>query len=135
MVDDLVNRKKIKLIYARIFATASGLIVPALLLIAFASVKNLFLAILLVSLSMGTLALNSAGHLSNHADVAPKYAGITFAISNTIATLPGLTVGPLTARLVVESSGRWWPAFILAGALNFVGAAVYANYATVKQVI
>uniref|UniRef100_A0A915PWW6 Major facilitator superfamily (MFS) profile domain-containing protein n=1 Tax=Setaria digitata TaxID=48799 RepID=A0A915PWW6_9BILA len=135
LVDDLVNTKKVTLLRARIYVTVLGLIIPALLLIAFAFVKNLFLAVLLISLSMGALAMNSAGHLSNHADVAPKYAGITFAISNTIATLPGLTVGPLTAHLVVESSGRWWPAFILAAVLNFTGAAVYATYAAVKQVI
>ncbi|VDN04059.1 unnamed protein product [Thelazia callipaeda] len=135
LVDKMVNEKKTSLLYARICCTTLGLAVPALLLIGFAFVTSLLPAILMVSLSMGALALNSAGHLSNHADVAPKYAGITFAISNTIATLPGLTVGPLTARLVVESSGRWWPAFILAGMLNFAGAVVYAHYASVKQVI
>lgn len=33
---------------------------------------------------MGLCACNSAGHLSNHADVAPNHAAFTFAISNTI---------------------------------------------------
>jgi len=33
---------------------------------------------------MGLSACNSAGHLSNHADVAPHFAGTTFAISNTL---------------------------------------------------
>lgn len=33
---------------------------------------------------MGLCACNSAGHLANHADIAPNHAGITFAISNTI---------------------------------------------------
>lgn len=37
-----------------------------------------------VSISMGLCACNSAGHLSNHADVAPNHAGITFAVSNTL---------------------------------------------------
>ena len=37
-----------------------------------------------VSLSMGLSACNSSGHLSNHADVAPNHAGVTFAISNTL---------------------------------------------------
>uniref|UniRef100_A0A0M3I9B1 MFS domain-containing protein n=2 Tax=Ascaris TaxID=6251 RepID=A0A0M3I9B1_ASCLU len=135
LVDSVVNAHRMSLRRARVTATVLGLILPAIFLVAFAFVRSLYLAILMVSLSMGALALNSAGHLSNHADVAPKYAGITFAISNTIATLPGLTVGPLTARLVVESSGRWWPSFVLASALNLVGAMVYANYAVTKQVI
>ena len=41
-----------------------------------------------VSISMGLCACNSAGHLSNHAEVAPKHAGISFAISNTIVRNP-----------------------------------------------
>ena len=33
---------------------------------------------------MGLSACNAAGHLSNHAEVAPNHAGITFAVSNTL---------------------------------------------------
>ncbi|VDK21662.1 unnamed protein product [Anisakis simplex] len=135
MVDNLVNTHRMSLRNARVMATVLGLVLPAVFLVIFAFVRSLFLSILMISLSMGALAFNSAGHLSNHADVAPKYAGITFAISNTIATLPGMTVGPLTARLVVESAGRWWPSFVIAAALNLVGAVVYANYAITKQII
>lgn len=135
LVDSLITKRRLSLRSARVLSTAFGLIMPAIFIIAFAFVRNLYLAIFLVSLSMGCLAFNSAGHLSNHADIAPKFSGITFAVSNTIATLPGLTVGPLTAKLVIDSSGRWWPSFVIAGALNFVGAVVYANYAVVKQVI
>ena len=36
---------------------------------------------------MGLSACNSSGHLSNHADIAPSHAGITFAISNTLVRL------------------------------------------------
>lgn len=39
-----------------------------------------------ISVAMGLCAANSSGHLSNHADVAPNHAGITFAISNTIVS-------------------------------------------------
>lgn len=35
---------------------------------------------------MGLCACNSAGHLTNHTDIAPNHAGITFAISNTIVS-------------------------------------------------
>lgn len=39
-----------------------------------------------VSLSLGLSACNSSGHLSNHPEVAPNHAGITFAISNTLVS-------------------------------------------------
>lgn len=35
---------------------------------------------------MGLCACNSAGHLANHADLAPNHAGVTFAVSNTIVS-------------------------------------------------
>ena len=42
-----------------------------------------------VTISLGLSACNSSGHLSNHAEVAPSHAGLTFAISNTlVSTLP-----------------------------------------------
>jgi len=44
----------------------------------------MFCACSFVSLSMGLSACNSSGHLSNHADIAPNHAGVTFAISNTL---------------------------------------------------
>ena len=40
-----------------------------------------------VSLSLGLSACNSSGHLSNHAEIAPNHAGITFAISNTLVSM------------------------------------------------
>ena len=39
-----------------------------------------------MSISLGLSACNSSGHLSNHAEVAPNHAGITFAISNTLVS-------------------------------------------------
>jgi hypothetical protein len=52
-------------------------------------ISEIYLTYLLcrfVSISMGLCACNSAGHLSNHADIAPNHAGITFAVSNTIVS-------------------------------------------------
>ena len=115
--------------------TAIGLIGPGIFLLWFYAVNNLLLAILYVSLSMGFCACNSAGHISNHADIAPNHAGITFAISNTIATIPGILCGPLTAELVTQSNGRWLPVFLLAAAINFVGAIIYATQSSASQIL
>ncbi|PSN40428.1 hypothetical protein C0J52_09265 [Blattella germanica] len=90
---------------------------------------------LFVSISMGLCACNSAGHLSNHADIAPNHAGITFAISNTLATIPGILCGPLTAELVTTSHGRWFPVFVLAAGVNFTGAVIYYSQSSAAQVL
>uniref|UniRef100_A0A5S6Q6Q0 MFS domain-containing protein n=1 Tax=Trichuris muris TaxID=70415 RepID=A0A5S6Q6Q0_TRIMR len=133
--DSLVNDRRLTLLYVRKLCTTIGLVGPALCLMFFVTLYQFFSAILMVSLSMGLLAFNGAGHLSSHADMCRKYAGVSFAISNTIATLPGLVVGPLTADFVAQSSGRWGPVFVLAAAVNLVGAVVYFSHASTKPVI
>src|SRR5699024_11071172 len=105
--------------------TVIGLTGAGLCMLCFIGVRSLLPAVLIICAAMSFCAFNSAGHLSNHSDIAPNHAGITFAISNTLATIPGLLCGPLTAELVLQSQGRWMPVFVLAAAINFVGAVVY----------
>lgn len=132
--DALIKRKWTVLSVRRLM-TALGLAVPALFLLVFSAVQSLTLAILFISLSMGLSACNSSGHLSNHVDVAPNHAGITFAVSQIIATIPGIMCGPLTAHLVTQSHGRWFPVFVIAAAINLVGAVVYQSHSAASQVL
>lgn len=111
--DSLIGRRWTVLSVRRLM-TSIGLIGPGIFLLCFCAVNSLMAAVVFVSISMGLCACNAAGHLSNHADVAPNHAGITFAISNTLATIPGILCGPLTAELVTQSHGRWFPVFVLA---------------------
>lgn len=114
--------------------TFIGLFGPGIFLILFSIVNNLTFAVIFVSIAMGLCAFNSAGHLSNHTDVAPNHASITFAISNTISTIPGILCGPVTAELVTESHGRWLPVFVIAAGVNCVGAVIYASQSTVSPI-
>ncbi|RWS28949.1 sodium-dependent phosphate transport protein 1: chloroplastic-like protein [Leptotrombidium deliense] len=132
---DYLIAKKWTILSVRRLMTAIGLFGPGVFLLCFCAVNNLFYAIVFVSISMALCACNSAGHLSNHADVAPNHAGITFAFSNTIATIPGILCGPMTANLVIQSHGRWFPVFVLAAALNFVGTVVYASQSSASQLL
>lgn len=105
------------------------------MMLLFSTVRSLASALLVIGLAMSLCAFNSAGHLSNHTDVAPNHAGVTFAISNTFATIPGLLCGPLTAELVTQSQGRWLPVFVLAAGVNFVGAIIYTSQSSAKVVV
>ncbi|XP_018334294.1 sodium-dependent phosphate transport protein 1, chloroplastic isoform X2 [Agrilus planipennis] len=115
--------------------TCIGLVGPGLFLAIFCVVNELPLALILVSISMGFLACNSAGHLSNHVDVAPNHSGTTFAISSTIATIPGILCGPVTAALVVAHDGKWLAVFLSATFVNLFGAFVYFKNSLATQVI
>jgi len=132
---DFLIQNRWTVLSVRRLMTAIGLLGPALFMLLFISVDNLLLAVVFISISMGLSACNSAGHLSNHADIAPNHAGITFAISNTLATIPGILAGPVTAELVVTSHGRWFPVFILASGVNFVGAIIYQSQSASTQIL
>lgn len=51
------------------------------------------------------------------------------------ATIPGILCGPLTAELVSQSHGRWFPVFIIAAGVNFVGAIIYLSQSAASQVL
>ncbi|KAF4525360.1 hypothetical protein B566_EDAN007843 [Ephemera danica] len=107
------------LLSVRRLMTSLGLVGPGLFLLAFCAVNNLAAAVILVSISMGFCAFNSAGHLSNHAD----------------ATIPGILCGPVTAELVTASQGRWFPVFVLASGINFTAAVIYHSQSSASQII
>lgn len=134
LADALVSNQW-SVLSVRRWMTTIGLLGPGIFIIFFSAVNNIVLAVIFVSVSMGLSACNSSGHLSNHADIAPNHAGITFAISNTLATIPGITCGPLTAELVTQSHGRWFPVFIIAAGVNFVGAIIYFSQSAATQVL
>ncbi|KAL7670200.1 hypothetical protein ACOME3_005142 [Neoechinorhynchus agilis] len=116
--------------------TILGLFIPGLLILAFAFVKTSVLyAITLVTTSMGLLAFNSAGHLINHVDVAPSSSAVTFAISNTIATVPGILVGPLSAHLVTSRQYNWMPVFVIASLVDIIGALFFLTFSQSRVVV
>lgn len=135
LADSLLLNKSWSVLNVRRLMTCIGLVGPALFLAIFCVVDERFLAIVLVSVSMGLSASNSAGHLSNHVDVAPNHSGTTFAISNTLATIPGMLCGPLTAHMVTTGGGGWVPVFLLSTAINLFGAMFYFGNSAATQVI
>ncbi|KAF6017556.1 hypothetical protein EB796_024161 [Bugula neritina] len=130
VADKLISQYRWPILKVRRLMTGIGLIGPGIFMLWFSNIDHLKLALLCVTVSMGLSACNSAGHLSNHADVAPHFAGTTFAISNTLATIPGILCGPLTAELVMTSGGRWFPVFIIAALMNFVGGIIYLTHSS-----
>ena len=57
------------------------------------------IAIILLTLGVGCGGLSLAGFNINHLDIAPRYAGVLMALTNTAGTLPGI-VGPLVAKAI-----------------------------------
>ncbi|VDD78054.1 unnamed protein product [Mesocestoides corti] len=134
LADSLV-RQRWNVLWVRRLMTSVGLLGPGCLLLIFSASSSIPLAVFLISVSMGLSACNSAGHLAAHAEVAPNHAGITFAISNTLATIPGILCGPFTAYLVTRYGGRWLSVFIIAGFVNILGAIIYLCHSATTPIM
>ncbi|KAK6168048.1 hypothetical protein SNE40_021952 [Patella caerulea] len=111
----------------RVFNT-SGLLIPAVFMVAVAySGCNHTLAVVLLTFAVGTGGLSMAGYQVNHLDIAPRFAGTLFGITNAIATIPGflapLVVGILTNHQ--ETSEQWRKFFFITSAIYVVGAVIY----------
>ncbi|XP_064105971.1 sialin-like isoform X1 [Macrobrachium nipponense] len=102
----------------RIFATVS-LVLPAIILVAVGYVGcNITWAVVLFPVSAGCLGAFGAGHLANHLDLAPNFAGTLLGLSNTIAfsisMLAPIIVGAMTPD---QSLQQWQYVFWLNGVI------------------
>ncbi|XP_077981495.1 uncharacterized protein LOC144436551 [Glandiceps talaboti] len=132
--DSLISKRQWTVLSVRRLMTTIGLLGPAVFILLFGKMQSVLLAVCFVSISLGLCACNSSGHMSNHADVAPNHAGLTFAVSNTLATIPGIACGPVTAA-IVDYTNHWFPVFATASIVNLVGAIIYNSQSSASQVL
>ena len=82
-----------------------GNIVPAFFLVitGFVPCEHPFIAVAMLTLSVGFCGFQYPGCFVNHADIAAPFAGILFGLSNSCATIPGIIapylVGVLTPNV------------------------------------
>lgn len=125
------------LLTVRRAATLVGLLGPAACLLLLIAAGSAPLAIAAVTLSFLLGAATCSGYMANHADLSVSYAGLTFAISNTVATVPGLLAPPATAWIVGEQPTRqsWAHVFALAALVNVLGSVAYLALADAHRVL
>ncbi|XP_052832308.1 sialin-like [Octopus bimaculoides] len=98
-----------------------------LIAIGFLECSQTALAGALFLLSGASISLYMSGFNVNHIDVAPRYAGVLFGISNTFASLPGL-FAPLVARAIAPNGTQreWQHVLFMCAAFSVLGAILYA---------
>jgi ACS family sodium-dependent inorganic phosphate cotransporter len=67
-------------------------------------------------------------------DIAPRHADVLMGITNTAGTIPGV-VGVALTGWMVQTSGTYASAFMLAAAINVVGALVWLTAGTARRVV
>lgn len=116
---------------ARKMFNTVGFISQAGFLVIVGYTTNKTLAIVGLTLAVGLGGFTWSGFPVNHLDIAPRYAGILFGVSNCLATIPGifspLLVGILTPD---ETQAEWRKVFFIAAAIYAVGMLFYATFAS-----
>ena len=90
------------------------------------------MAVAIMTLALGMSLFVASGAMCGHYDISTRLAGVLMAITNTVATVPGM-VGVWVSGALVESTGSWNSVFYLAATMYVLGTAVYFRYGSVQK--
>ncbi|KAL8609427.1 hypothetical protein ACOMHN_006614 [Nucella lapillus] len=111
----------------KIFNTV-GCILPAALMVGTGYAGcNHTLAIVLLTLGVGSAGFTMSGYNVNHLDIAPRFAGTLLGITNAVATIPGF-LGPTIVGVLTnnnQTSGQWRIFFFITAAIYVSGAFLF----------
>jgi hypothetical protein len=107
---------------------------PSVFLILASSAATPGTALLLMCGALGTLACTWSGYAPNHLEIAPRHAAVLMGITNTAGTIPGI-VGVAITGWLVQVTGTYAAAFVLAAAVSVSGALVWLAFGTSRRVV
>ncbi|XP_074662009.1 sialin-like [Tubulanus polymorphus] len=89
------------------------------------------LAVTFLVIAVTFSALSRCAFTVNHVDIAPRFAGMFFGVSNSVATIPGM-LAPIAAAQITYDRSResWLIVFYICAAFYLFGAIVYAIFAS-----
>ncbi|KAH8350445.1 hypothetical protein KR067_000340, partial [Drosophila pandora] len=129
----LQTNGKISATCARKIATSICALIPAACLIILCFIKsNQNKVVALMTVGIVAMGAKIPGFMSNHIDIAPNFAGTLVALTNTVATLPGIVV-PIFVGVITSYStniGSWVIVFgvtILLFAIEFLVFIIFGS--------
>lgn len=121
-ISDLVLRITGKLLLSRKIVLVTSLLAAAICVALAGTVKNLYPAVALMSVSIFFLYLTGAIYWAIIQDVVhQKHVGGASGFIHLVGSLSGIT-GPVITGMIVQHTGKFDSAFILAGAVAAIGA-------------
>lgn len=107
-LDTLRGKKKITTTTARKTGTLIASLVPMVCFVVLIFIHcQRTLAVVLMTIAIMSVGGMFSGFLSNHIDIAPNYAGTLMAITNTVATIPGIVVPVFVGKLTHANVSRY----------------------------
>ncbi|XP_078491658.1 sialin-like [Ciona intestinalis] len=116
--------------------TALGLGIPALFIVLAGYIGcNVAAAVAFFSISVAFNALTVPGCKANTVDIAPKYGGIIYGMSNTLANIPGFLAPQVVGLLLLDGNSltQWQTVFWISAAIYIAGALVYLVFGSATE--
>lgn len=82
-----------------------------LVLTGYCTVSTKYLAVALITAAQGLSGFQYGGFVVNHVDIAPRYAGTLFGISNTVATVSGIVAPYVAAAMTPDVRNDFFGGF------------------------
>ncbi|RUS68632.1 hypothetical protein EGW08_023606 [Elysia chlorotica] len=123
----LLSTKNVRKMFQTISLAGAGTFVSVM---SSMGCEQRYAAVALLCLGYLLYGANTAGYLSNHLDLAPRYAGLLFGITNTMATIPGIVAPIVASALTPEGTAEEWRnVFYLCTAVALLGVAIFVALA------
>ncbi len=119
LADSLIHRGVNITLVRKVFQSIC-FIGSAVCLLLLSSTTSPQLAVLYLSLGLGSVAAGAAGFLVNHLDIGPRYAGVLMGVANTLGTIAGV-LAPVVTGFIVQFTNSWEPVFYLAAGISLIG--------------
>ncbi|XP_035284686.1 sialin isoform X1 [Anguilla anguilla] len=134
LADHLLERKLLSVTAARKIFTLTGLLLPAVFLVAVGFVGcSGVLAVTFLTLSTSLGGTSAAGVFINQIDIAPRYAGVLLGITNTFGTIPGVLAPIVMGYLTRDHSLTGWRSvFYLSAGVSACGALIFTLFGSGK---
>jgi len=136
MISDwLVSKKGLEKLTARKFFQCSSCFFPACLLVIISFVDMTPVATLAVMvLAISTSGFAGGGYSVNFMDLTKDHIGLLFAISNTVATIPGIFGVYLTGYILRVTDYNWKIVFLLTSAIDVLAMYSYMVWAKASKI-
>ncbi|KAI8439222.1 hypothetical protein MSG28_013063 [Choristoneura fumiferana] len=135
-LDYLRGRGTITTTVARKIGTLFASVVPAACLLAVSFIGcNRGAAVALMAVGVTCIGGMFCGFLSNHIDIAPNYAGTLMAITNTVATIPGIVV-PIFVGVLTDGNktiSAWQKIFFVTIGLYVLEILAYTTFGSGEE--
>lgn len=134
-LDTLKSKDIITITTARKIATGIASAVPLVCFVALCYVDSQVAGVALMTIAITGIGGMFCGFLSNHIDIAPNYAGTLVAVTNTVATIPGITVPMFVSALTKEDDSihSWRIIFWVTVGLYLIEFIVYTIFGSGEE--